>query len=233
MKNNKVIKNTIYLLTLSVVILTVTVLKKESLILDSFFFEWMNAWSTPKLHAFMEQIVFLGSTEGLFILTVLTLLVLLRKYRFDLMVLYLSIMSCGLVVTYAMKKFIQRPRPAATVFVDFWGLGADSISYSFPSGHAMKSTLFFGFLTCCVYLHIKNKGIKASWIGIATIIVLSVGGGQMLNGRHFFTDIIAGYLVGLNLIFVNILLYGKYKEKVDHIMMQLPRKLPRKIRRNV
>ena len=70
-------------------------------------------------------------------------------------------------------------------------------TYSFPSGHATMSTLFFGAAAALV-LHIsRNRVLRGAALALATLIVLSVSYTRIYLGVHWTSDVAAGILIGL------------------------------------
>lgn len=91
------------------------------------------------------------------------------------------------------KYLVARPRPSEPL-VDV--VRAES-GYSFPSGHVMFYTIFFGFLMYMVIRYMPRGPKKSiSFVLLGTIIVL-VGISRIYLGAHWFSDVVAGYMVGL------------------------------------
>ena len=85
----------------------------------------------------------------------------------------------GGFLLFAIKYSVQRVRPLPDVHDGF----------SFPSGHSTFVALFFLAL-----LFIINK--KEILSAVATFAIIAVPISSMVLGAHFFTDVIAGVLLG-------------------------------------
>lgn len=96
------------------------------------------------------------------------------------------------VLTLVLKNLIRRPRPpAASEFL--YGT-----SFSFPSGHALGSLVGYGMLAYVVgSMWIDtNRGRFQLVIGTAALII-AIGLSRLYLGVHYFSDVVAGYAVGV------------------------------------
>jgi Membrane-associated phospholipid phosphatase len=70
-------------------------------------------------------------------------------------------------------------------------------SYSFPSGHAASSMLFYGSLLLLLPIFIKNKPVLRIIQILLGILIFSIGTSRIYLGVHFPSDILAGFSLGL------------------------------------
>jgi len=184
-------------LTIATVILTFFIITKDLSAFDESIHNWFSSWWIPSLDPLMKVVTFLAHTKTSFILTVIGLSLLFYKKLYHLSFILLSSMGGGVVITYLMKSTIARDRPAEIAHMNIWGLFTDKISYSFPSGHALKGTLIFGVLIYAIHLEMEHKLLKRFLISSLGTIIVLIGVGQILLDRHFASDIMGGYLVAL------------------------------------
>lgn len=109
------------------------------------------------------------------------------------------------VITQVVKHIIGRPRPNYTNLNDAFNfnfLSFDSTLHSFPSGHS--STIFI----VCLLIGSALPKLKYFFYFLASIVALS----RVVVGAHFFTDVVAGFLLAL-IVFkiLNNIIDKKYK----------------------
>lgn len=86
-------------------------------------------------------------------------------------------------------------------------------TFSFPSSHAVMAVIFFGFLVYLIELHTKSKVKKEILSGLALLFVLVVGLTRIILSVHWFSDVLAGFMLGIFLLFSYIILLKK-----DHLI---------------
>jgi len=107
-----------------------------------------------------------------------------------------ALLFCGSVVggfglNSLLKIAFSRARP------DLWPALVTEATYSFPSGHAAISTVFYGGLAAVV-LHLDRRpGPRAAAVAFSTAAAVTVASSRVYLGAHWTTDIAAGVLVGL------------------------------------
>ncbi|MDG5789812.1 phosphatase PAP2 family protein [Evansella sp. AB-P1] len=159
-----------------------------------------TSWNSSFIEKTMKSITYLAYTKTLALISSIAILVLLIRKSYAHIFHFMIIMGVGIVGTFFMKINIARERPEEVSYVDFWGFGGDIISYSFPSGHAVKSLLFFGFMIYVIQLEMKDQLLKSSITVLFITLILLVGLGQIMLNRHYVTDVIGGYFVSFSWI---------------------------------
>jgi membrane-associated phospholipid phosphatase len=129
--------------------------------------------------------------ETLKLLGVAALLAMWRIWRRDLRsVNLLAVVPVGMLLNVGLKNLIQRPRPTLEEPL------VQLSTYSFPSGHAVASTVFYGALCALVFIHARSPAPRwlAALAGVA--MVLLVGFSRVYLGAHYLSDVVAGVAVG-------------------------------------
>jgi len=98
--------------------------------------------------------------------------------------------TLGTLINTLLKETIARARP------DLFAHGTDAAFSSFPSGHAMMSTMVFLTLGALLSLSTKERRIKIYILSWSIFLPLIVGLSRLYLGVHWPTDIIAGWIAG-------------------------------------
>ncbi|SFI97820.1 phosphatase PAP2 family protein [Thermoflavimicrobium dichotomicum] len=158
--------------------------------IDQMVRQMVEHYHSPSLTSFFTVITELGSTGFLTMLTTITVMVLLYKYKRwkEALALIMVVGTCSIFTT-VFKHLFQRQRPMEDPLIDATG-------YSFPSGHSVGSMAFYGFL---IYLCLKMR-LPHYWkMGISfflgSVIVL-VGFSRIYLEAHYLTDVLAGFSLG-------------------------------------
>ncbi len=119
-----------------------------------------------------------------------------------------TVLLSGLIIL-GIKNVINRPRPTAF----YVRLVEVNRFQSYPSGHVLSYTLFFGFL---IILMGSLKNIPKTTRNIVTylsaFLVITIAPSRIYLGAHWFTDTVGGFLLGLICLFP--LCYFYFKKPV-------------------
>lgn len=120
------------------------------------------------------------------------------------------ITSIGCVaLNYLVKIAIRRPRPEAPLVDVFTNLN----TYSFPSGHVMWYTAFFGFLLFLAFTLLRRPWVRIAVMAPLIGMIALVGVSRIYLGEHWASDVVSGYLLGSLVLFVAIAAYRWGKDK--------------------
>ncbi|HEY2798836.1 MAG TPA: phosphatase PAP2 family protein [Thermoanaerobaculia bacterium] len=146
---------------------------------------------SPRTTALMKAITSLGHPAFLLVGTaVICAGLVLLEHRISAL-LFAGSVAGGFALNSALKLAFARARP------DAWPALVKETTYSFPSGHAAMSTVFFGGAVAVVFHLYPARGPRALAAGVAAACVLAVAVSRVYLGAHWATDTLAGVLVGL------------------------------------
>ena len=143
------------------------------------------SWVTP----FWLSISWLGDTAPRLVAAGLGIAVLLWLRRWQSALFVTGVLLSGISLSTLIKAWVARPRPQLVVHLD------QVSSMSFPSGHALNSTLFY--LTLAVVLAPLLKQRSAQWglYGFALISSLAIGLSRIALGVHWPSDVLASWIM--------------------------------------
>lgn len=134
----------------------------------------------------MKAISYFGSATFLILISILLLCTFKNKKIALMIMINLALVY---IINVILKNLIARPRPDGLKLVYETG-------YSFPSGHAMVSTGFYGFLIYIAYKQIKDRKIRNITIISLGLLIFLIGISRVYLGAHYATDVIGGFIVG-------------------------------------
>lgn len=159
--------------------------------MDQTVIEWMALFRRDWLTWVVRILTWFGSvTVIISVDLVITGIGIWKKYGgSDLLIWNFSNIT-GVALMEILKMFFGRKRPPLPWFATAGG-------FSFPSGHSMMSTLFYGFL---LFLLVRNerfcKGRKGFMMALGSLPVL-IGFSRVYLGVHYASDVLAGWAAGL------------------------------------
>ncbi len=173
-------------------------------------YKWIDDWVLASVNQtanttithFMRFITFYGNHSFLVPANLLMIVVLLYYKQKKWATANTIAALAGVGLMSMLKKILARPRPSHPL--------VEGISnFSFPSGHAMMSLLFYGMLILLCLQFLNNKAYKTVAIFLLVTIILLIGFSRLWLRVHFITDVLAGYAIGLCWLSISMLLSEK------------------------
>lgn len=132
---------------------------------------------------------YLGGTATAAGLSITAIVALwLTKRRTDSLVALIG----GLVIVsgIALKLLVDRPRP------DFFLVSSGPHLSSFPSGHTLFATIFFGIAILFVGEWVRHPSVKRGLQAGLVLLIMAMGASRVYLGFHWPSDVLGGYLFG-------------------------------------
>jgi membrane-associated phospholipid phosphatase len=82
-------------------------------------------------------------------------------------------------------------------------------SYSFPSGHVMFYTGFFGFIWFLAFTLLKISWKRTLLLVIFGSLVLTIGVSRIYLGEHWASDVVGAYLLG-SLVLIGVIQFYRW-----------------------
>ena len=144
-----------------------------------------------------------GRTILVWLVTVSTAIMLIRRqYR---LTAYLAVTGLGaLALDPAIKALVARLRPLVPSPV------ATAPGYSFPSGHVLDATVFYGVMLL-VFLPIIPRRLRKLAMGLVIALVVAIGFSRVAIGVHYPSDVIGGWLLGVAWLAITAHAFGHWR----------------------
>lgn len=167
-------------------------------------FSLVNLLTNPMLTKIMILMSILGSSKFLLPAYVVLISWLLWKKQKRLALYYglIGIISTALV--YFLKIAFHKVRPSNP-------LSGTLATFSFPSGHAASSFIFYGLIICLVWkanLETKYKYIFSIILGLIT---LTISFSRIYLHMHFASDVLGGICIGIFFLSITVMCIKNFK----------------------
>ncbi|MFB9292286.1 phosphatase PAP2 family protein [Persicitalea jodogahamensis] len=201
-------KKAIYIvsgLALLFLLLTAFVALLPTTFIDLEFSEELQEDHSPLLDMLMKFVSWFGTRWVAISMAVGTALAfLLMRFRREALFMMLTMLSS--VVAFGIKVLVNRPRPTE----DLVRIVSKAENQSFPSGHTTFYVAFFGFLIFLLFRLRQIPSLIRWTVGsFSLLLILSVPFSRVYLGDHWFTDVVAGFVLGL--ISLVLLIYGYFR----------------------
>ena len=158
--------------------------------LDPIFGTWLVARTTLPGDRIFALVTFLGNALIISAGTGFIGFWLVRKKNWKKLLLLFSAVAGGALLNLALKNIFQRTRPTIP------GAYMAETGFSFPSGHAMISLVFYGVVAYLALNYLRSKKSKILVVAGAIVICALIGFSRLYLGVHFLTDVLAGWAAG-------------------------------------
>ena len=195
------------------VILTICVLLDITGVIDYNIYNVLSTSNVEFLTVCSNVVTSLASSQAIIIIT-LILIFLLNTNHQRIFVIINTLISAGIIILS--KNIFLRERPL---------IGSEILSsYSFPSGHSLIATTYYGFL---IYLLRRSKckeEYKVIGTTFLTTLIVLICLSRLILNVHYLTDVVGGVILGLVILLVLIYFFEatfKPKEKEKPLLKTL------------
>jgi undecaprenyl-diphosphatase len=146
----------------------------------------------PWLDALATGYTDVGGVIGMPVLAVTIMVVLaIRRRSWTPLILVTAAGAGSLLMTVAGKELIGRARPDLEDAVPPY-----EYSPSFPSGHTLNATVIAGIVAYLLLLRQSTVVARVLTIAVAVVFVITIGLSRVFLGHHWFTDVLAAWILG-------------------------------------
>ncbi len=169
--------------------------------------QYFSGHSTPQLLQVMKLISFFGTTQFLLPAYILFICFLLwkREKLFAIDTAIIGVSSTAAM--FLLKEIFKRDRPSepSTMVI---------VNYSFPSGHTVTSFIFFSILVYYISKLNWSKQWKIVFASSLLLFSLLIGFSRLVLNVHYFTDIVAGFCMGVVWVILSFFILERIHAKI-------------------
>ncbi len=160
-------------------------------LLDMTLTRWLHVQAAPTLTRFMLVISHMHDPWVLSAAVLCLALVLLYRRSWVWLLSVLLAVPGGMLLNILMKLAFQRARPT------FDDPVLTLVTYSFPSGHAVGATLFYGVAATMLVMRTKSWALRSVIFLIALGMVALVAFSRVYLGVHYLSDVLGGFALAV------------------------------------
>lgn len=138
----------------------------------------------------MRDLTALGGVTVLTLVAVLAVAFLLTRGRIHQAFYTALATGGGAIFGKILKSLFARERPEVVPHL------VEVHSLSFPSGHSMNSAIVYLTLAVMLSRTFEDRRSRIFVIGVAALLVLTIGFTRLYLGVHYPTDVLGGWTVG-------------------------------------
>jgi len=159
--------------------------------IDDAVMRWMAAHQSPGIQSAMLEITALGTSAVVAMIVFIAGLFLWLNHHKHSAILLIAATLGGMILDSLLKIGFNRPRP------QIFQWGTQVMGASFPSGHAMSSTIVYGTVAYLAARLQQNVASRVLTMALAALIILLICCSRLYLGVHYPSDVLAGVIIGL------------------------------------
>ncbi|HYW56630.1 MAG TPA: phosphatase PAP2 family protein [Polaromonas sp.] len=160
-------------------------------VLDVQFSQWLHIRADPTLTRIMLAV---SHTHDPWVLSAVVLglsLVLLYRRNWVWLFSLLLAVPGGMLLNIVLKLSFQRARPT------FDEPLLSLVTYSFPSGHAVAATVFYGVIATMLVIRTRGWPLRLFIVAVALTMIALVAFSRVYLGVHYLSDVLGGFAVAV------------------------------------
>ena len=192
--------------TVSLIILMILFFTNQLLGTDTIIYNFISKFITPAKTNFFIFITDLGDYLGVLIATII-ILIFNHKHNTKRNISFIILLLFSALYVALSKNIFQRPRPEILQLIPIDG-------FSFPSGHSTFSMAIYGYLIYLLF-NVSKLKYKNILITLLVLLILCIGFSRIYLGVHYFSDVFAGFLSGLIILNIILIIENRFIIKED------------------
>jgi undecaprenyl-diphosphatase len=167
--------------------------------------DWAVAQRYAGATTFFDSMSTIGGPEGVGVIAAIAAIALVVTKRFRWTIYLLANVGIGGGLDLELKRYFARARPAVAQQL------MHATGYSFPSGHAMGSTVLFAALSYLAIRILPRWRWKSAAIALGATLIVSVALSRVYLGVHWISDVGAGIVGGLLCVTMTTVAYETFR----------------------
>ena len=193
----------------SFVLLAIEALEKEGKpMFDIWVYHIRGLFQTNALTNVMTATSYIFDPVVLLFVTIILFIILYTNNKKISSYIFLFSMTLGLLSVVFFKQIFTIARPIGDIVVS---------GGSFPSGHATGAAVFFMTILFSLEKKVKDETVHILLAVVAFGLTLLTGLSRLYLGVHWFSDVIAGFALGMFWVTLSFLVFHKYKSKSKQV----------------
>jgi membrane-associated phospholipid phosphatase len=159
--------------------------------LDARVHDWAVSERNSGATTFFVTMSTIGGPAGVAAMAAVVTIALLMARRFGWAAYVVINVAGGGALDWELKRYFARARPDVALML------RRAAGYSFPSGHAMESTILFAALSYLAIRTFPRWRWKSAVLALSATLIVAVAFSRVYLGVHWISDVAAGIVVGL------------------------------------
>jgi membrane-associated phospholipid phosphatase len=151
---------------------------------------WARTTYTSGATTFFTAMTLIGNPVGLGLIMLAVSIVVAMERRWKWLAYLLLTTVTGGLLNLQLKAWFARARPELAEAL------RDAHGYSFPSGHAMGSTVVFGAVAYIAFRVLHHWRARAAALSFAFSMIVAISVSRIYLGVHWISDVAAGVAAG-------------------------------------
>lgn len=166
---------------------------------------WARTTYTGGSTTFFTAMTLIGNPAGLGLIVAAVSIVVVMERRWKWLAYLLLTAVTGGLLNLQLKALFARARPELAEAL------RDAHGYSFPSGHAMGSTVVFGAVAYIAFRLLHHWRARAAALALSFTMIVAISASRIYLGVHWISDVAAGVAAGTIWVMTTTVAYETFR----------------------
>jgi undecaprenyl-diphosphatase len=171
--------------------------------IDRYSNQFVDTIRFESITTFFIWITNIATPVNLFIISVALTVYFAYKHRWYYELLLPLALIGGTISTILIKYLVEQERPVFSLIRVY--------DFSFPSGHATLSTIFFLLMIYFFYKKIERRWLRILYVSVNIFALVLVSFSRIYLDVHWLSDVVAGFALGVFWVSLAMILLEVFK----------------------